>query len=83
MICPKCGAPDGANVIVQGVAVVNADGVAEISTDRPLEWDKDSLAFCGYCGHMGLVSSFQEIWLDEDEDFSMFSEDDDDEQQDW
>jgi hypothetical protein len=73
--CPHCGNNESFNIASFVFAPVDAFGV-HLDGTEDYEWDRSSICSCRGCGYVSTVGKFTLILLDEDEDYSMFDEDD-------
>lgn len=73
--CPACGDPDHIDITVTvSVRIVQHEDDENIETDADAsdchdhEWGDNSDAVCTACGHLGIISSFENDEEEEDEE---------------
>lgn len=57
--CPKCQSDSKIEVAFAGLCRLTPDGSEDVGDH---EYDEDSLAQCGACGHTGRLSTFTYIF---------------------
>jgi hypothetical protein len=75
MECPHCKNTESFNVVATTTVLLTREGTEQIEGSF-CEWDIDSLCTCRVCGFVSIVDRFLLVFLDEDEDFSEFNEED-------
>lgn len=75
MECPHCGNNLGFRIMASTFVEVTPNGVL-LDNNTDFDWDKDAICECSQCKFVSTVDTFTLVFLDEDEDYNGYSEED-------